>query len=149
MAPLPNALEMSRPTTHKIAIRAKVINTIRINKPTRYRIIVPALEVIQPNIAVVIISPISKRIDFGNSRIVAVGLYGVVAPGIVDVACYLAAVFVIDAYDVAHEVLLIVVAVAVVAEAYYAAVAIVVADDTAVKLVVSIIIHYVRAVVNC
>ena len=59
-----------------------------LNTPASYRIIIPALEAVQPNIGVEVVPPISKRIDFGNSRICAIGLYGAVAPGVVDVDSY-------------------------------------------------------------
>lgn len=46
--------------------------TIRINKPTRLRVIIPAVEIIQSALYIVVISPVSERVVYSKLKNIAI-----------------------------------------------------------------------------
>ena len=89
---------------------------IRIEKPPPLRVIVPALQIVQPGLGVVVIPPISERIERADNPLLTrcrarLGGNRAVAPRIVCVRAYLGSVFRVDGDDVPLQILLEVVGV--------------------------------------
>jgi len=79
---------------------------IRIDKPSRCGIIIPTLQIIKSRFSVVVIASVSERI-VGIGTVVAVTAADQVAPRIVGIACNLRTARVVDADDVALQILLV------------------------------------------
>ena len=60
-------------------------STIRADKPPELRVIVPAVEIVQPRFGVVVIAPVAEGILFAHGVAAAVG-NGTLAPGVVAVS---------------------------------------------------------------
>ena len=84
---------------------------IRIEKPSPLRVIVPALQIVQPRVRIVVIPPIPERIERADNLLLnrcraRLGGNRAVAPRIVCVRAYLGSVFRVDGDDVPLQVLL-------------------------------------------
>ena len=89
---------------------------IRIQEPSPLRVIVPALQIVQPRVRIVVIPPIPERIERADNPLLnrcraRLGGNRAVAPCIVCVRAYLGSVFRVDGDDVPLQVLLKVVGV--------------------------------------
>ena len=89
---------------------------IRIQKPSPLRVIVPALQIVQPGVGVVVIPPIPERIKRADNPLLnrcraRLGGNRAVAPCVIGVRAYLGSVFRVDGDDVPLQVLLEVVGV--------------------------------------
>ena len=89
---------------------------IRIQEPSPLRHIVPALQIVQPGLGVVVIPPIPERIERADNPLLnrcraRLGGNRAVAPRIVCVRAYLGSVFRVDGDDVPLQILLEVVGV--------------------------------------
>ena len=62
-------------------------NIITIQKPTRFRIIISAIEVIESSLDVVIVASVSERVECSNSRIGMFIYFEYFTPSVVYVAC--------------------------------------------------------------
>ena len=66
---------------------------IRIDKPPNHRIIIPGLEVVQPSLLIIVVSPVANGIDsaemvgIGDLVTVCVGDREYLATGIIGVVC--------------------------------------------------------------
>ena len=78
--------------------------TIRINKPTNLRVIIPTLEVIQPRLGIVVVSPIPDRIQVPDAGGGAIGCVENFAPGVVGVGSSSITGGIQDLHNVALEV---------------------------------------------
>ena len=84
---------------------------IRIQKPSPLWVIVPALQIVQPGLGVVVIPPIPERIERADNPLLnrcraRLGGNRAVAPCVIGVRAYLGSVFRVDGDDVPLQVLL-------------------------------------------
>ena len=89
---------------------------IRIQEPSPLRVIVPALQIVQPRVRIVVIPPIPERIERADNPLLnrcraRLGGNRAVAPCVIGVRAYLGSVFRVDGDDVPLQVLLEVVGV--------------------------------------
>ena len=89
---------------------------IRIQEPFPLRVIVPALQIVQPRVRIVVIPPIPERIERADNPLLnrcraRLGGNRAVAPCVIGVRAYLGSVFRVDGDDVPLQVLLEVVGV--------------------------------------
>ena len=89
---------------------------IRIQEPSPLRVIVPALQIVQPRVRIVVIPPIPERIERADNPLLnrcraRLGGNRAVAPCVIGVRAYLGSVFRVDGDDVPLQVLLKVVGV--------------------------------------
>lgn len=85
--------------------------TIRIQEPSPLRVIVPALQIVQPRVRIVVIPPIPERIERADNPLLTrcrarLGGNRAVAPCVIGVRAYLGSVFRVDGDDVPLQVLL-------------------------------------------
>ena len=90
--------------------------SIRIQEPSPLRVIVPALQIVQPRVRIVVIPPIPERIERADNPLLnrcraRLGGNRAVAPCVIGVRAYLGSVFRVDGDDVPLQVLLEVVGV--------------------------------------
>ena len=84
---------------------------IRIEKPSPLGVIVPALQIVQPRVRIVVIPPIPERIERADNPLLnrcraRLGGNRAVAPCVIGVRAYLGSVFRVDGGDVPLQVLL-------------------------------------------
>ena len=89
---------------------------IRIQKPSPLWVIVPALQIVQPRVRIVVIPPILERIERADNPLLnrcraRLGRNRAVAPCVIGVRAYLGSVFRVDGDDVPLQILLEVVGV--------------------------------------
>ena len=89
---------------------------IRIQEPSPLRVIVPALQIVQPRVRIVVLPPIPERIERADNLLLnrcraRLGGNRAVAPCVIGVRAYLGSVFRVDGDDVPLQVLLKVVGV--------------------------------------
>ena len=89
---------------------------IRIQEPSPLRVIVPALQIVQPRVRIVVIPPISERIERADNLLLnrcraRLGGNRAVAPCVIGIRAYLGSVFRVDGDDVPLQILLEVVGV--------------------------------------
>ena len=89
---------------------------IRIQKPSPLWVIVPALQIVQPGLGVVVIPPIPERIERADNPLLnrcraRLGGNRAVAPCVIGIGAYLGSVFRVDGDNVPLQVLLEVVGV--------------------------------------
>ena len=89
---------------------------IRIEKPSPLRVIVPALQIVQPRVRIVVIPTIPEGIKRADNLLLRRGgpggiRIGAVAPCVIGIGAYLGSVFRVDGDDVPLQVLLEVVGV--------------------------------------
>ena len=89
---------------------------IRIQEPSPLRVIVPALQIVQPRVRIVVIPPIPERIERADNPLLnrcraRLGGNRAVAPCVIGIGAYLGSVFRVDGDDVPLQVLLEVVGV--------------------------------------
>ena len=76
------------------------------NKPTNPRIIIPTLQIIQPNLLVVVVRSVSKGVNQSDrNALISTGNVGNCTPSVVGVACDGLRILVDDGNDVALQVL--------------------------------------------
>ena len=85
--------------------------TIRIQEPSPLGVIVPALQIVQPRVRIVVIPPIPERIERADNPLLnrcraRLGGNRAVAPCVIGVRAYLGSVFRVDGDDVPLQVLL-------------------------------------------
>ena len=85
--------------------------TIRIQEPSPLGVIVPALQIVQPRVRIVVIPPIPERIERADNPLLTrcrarLGGNRAVAPSVIGVRAYLGSVFRVDGDDVPLQVLL-------------------------------------------
>ena len=84
---------------------------IRIQEPSPLRVIVPALQIVQPRVRIVVIPPIPERIERADNPLLnrcraRLGGNRAVAPCVIGIRAYLGSVFRVDGDDVPLQVLL-------------------------------------------
>ena len=84
---------------------------IRIEKPSPLWVIVPALQIVQPGLGVIVIPPIPERIERADNPLLnrcraRLGGNRAVAPCVIGIRAYLGSVFRVDGDDVPLQVLL-------------------------------------------
>ena len=84
---------------------------IRIQKPSPLWVIVPALQIVQPRVRIVVIPPIPERIERADNPLLnrcrtRLGGNRAVAPCVIGVRAYLGSVFRVDGDNVPLQVLL-------------------------------------------
>ena len=89
---------------------------IRIQEPSPLRVIVSALQIVQPGLGVVVIPPIAERIERADNPLLTrcrarLGGSSAVAPCVIGIGAYLGSVFRVDGDDIPLQVLLEVVGV--------------------------------------
>ena len=92
-------------------IIADHFSVIRIQKPSPLRVIVPALQIVQPGLGVVVIPPIPEGIKRADNPLLnrcrtRLGGNRAVAPCVIGIGAYLGSVFRVDGDDVPLQVLL-------------------------------------------
>ena len=86
-------------------------SVIRIQKPSPLRVIVPALQIVQPGLGVVVIPPIPERIERADNLLLnrcraRLGGNRAVAPCVIGIGAYLGSVFRVDGDNVPLQVFL-------------------------------------------
>ena len=84
---------------------ADTCNIIRIDKSTNARIIVPTLEIIQSNLFIVVVAPVTEGVNICNLAVRRIQRNGRNTPSIVGISCNCLSIFVNDSDYVTLKIL--------------------------------------------
>ena len=81
--------------------------SIRIDKTSRVTVVIPAVQIVKPEVIIIVIAPVRKRVILRRCRGSAIGVcYREVAPCVVDIACQLHPSVIVYGNHVSLQVLL-------------------------------------------